>query len=203
MFKSRYTIPYVYLILMLLVFALEPAFPALLRLLALEPRNPAMLHGIFTTVFLHKNLDHLSSNFLPMAVCLFGLFYFYGTIARRILFSSHFITGICIWILARPALHIGASGLVYALVFFTLVSGFIRKNRKLMIFALIVLLFQSGLVWGMFPTDNEVSWESHLFGGITGTLLAFAFRNQGPEDDTPKEWDEEPEADRDEYSELL
>lgn len=203
MFTSRYAIPVLYLMLLLVVFALELTNPFIVQKLALVPRNPGMLHGIVSTVFVHKNLEHLSSNFLPLAICLFGIFFFYKDIAFRVTVNAHLITGILIWIFARPAYHIGASGLVYALVFFALVSGAIRKNRKLMVFALIVLLFQSGLAWGMFPLDNEVSWESHLLGGITGTALAVVYRKKGPADDQPKMWEEELEEDRDEYSELL
>lgn len=205
MFRSRFAIPFLYLFLSGLFFLLEFIHPEIKLDLSLKPRDPGHLAGIWTAVFIHSNLEHLSANFIPLALCLYGIFYFYGKIALRVTLLAHFITGCLIWILARPAYHIGASGLVYALVFFTLISGAIRRNKKLMIFALIVLLFQSGLVWGMLPTDNSVSWESHLFGGITGTFLAIRYRRKGPPDDGSEHWENESETDdsKDEYREIL
>jgi membrane associated rhomboid family serine protease len=31
------------------------------------------------------------------------------------------------------------------------------------------------MVWGVFPIFEGMSWESHLFGAITGLILSFAF----------------------------
>ena len=34
----------------------------------------------------------------------------------------------------------------------------------------------------MLPIDDHVSWEGHLSGAVVGTLLAVAFKRQGPKD---------------------
>ena len=34
----------------------------------------------------------------------------------------------------------------------------------------------------MLPIDDHVSWEGHLSGAVVGTLLALAFKRQGPKD---------------------
>ena len=59
--------------------------------------------------------------------------------------------------------------------------------------AFIALVFHSGLLWGVFPLEEGVSWESHLFGALVGIVLAFLFKNEGPQADPPKIWDEESE----------
>lgn len=159
--------------------------------LALYPRDTSHLLGIFTTVFLHSNLLHIASNSLPLMAGLLGLFYFYRDISMKVLLICHIATGLFIWIFARPAYHIGASGLVYALVVFLLTSGFIRKNRQLKFLALAVLSIQSGLIWGVVPQGNNISWESHLIGAIIGIITAFIYKNKGPLPDEKFYWNEE------------
>ena len=48
------------------------------------------------------------------------------------------------------------------------------------------------MIWGIFPIDMKISWESHLFGGLTGTALAFIYVDRGPKTEE-KVWDEEPD----------
>ncbi|MDI1232915.1 MAG: rhomboid family intramembrane serine protease [bacterium] len=184
-------IPFLYLISIWLVFILQQQYD-FTDTLALYPRDRGHLIGIITTVFLHNNLVHIASNSLPLIISLLGLFYFYREISIRVTLICHLLTGILIWIFARPAYHIGASGLVYALVVFLLTSGFIRKNRQLKFLALAVLSIQSGLLWGVIPQGNNISWESHLMGAIVGIATAFIYKNQGPPADKKFQWNEDP-----------
>lgn len=48
------------------------------------------------------------------------------------------------------------------------------------------------MVWGILPGIKDVSWESHLFGALTGLIAAFIFRKIDP----PKkkyDWEDEPD----------
>ncbi len=198
---SKYGIPILYCFAAIFVFFLEKIDPAIIPKYALLPHSFEHLPGIFTSVFLHASLEHLSANFLTLSVCLFGIFYFYKDIALAVTLIAHLATGALIWLFARQVYHIGASGLVYALVFFVLISAVVKRNKRLAVFAFIVLSLQSGLVWGMLPQDNHISWESHLLGGITGIILALLFRNKGPQPEPPIIFDDESD-DKDEYADL-
>jgi hypothetical protein len=44
------------------------------------------------------------------------------------------------------------------------------------------------------PIDDHVSWEGHLSGAIVGTLLALAYRRQGPKDPTYQFEKEDPNS---------
>ena len=59
-----------------------------------------------------------------------------------------------------------------------------------MAISLLVVFLYGSLVWGIFPFDFSISWESHLFGGLTGAVLAFIYREYGPPP-TRKEWEDE------------
>jgi membrane associated rhomboid family serine protease len=90
-------------------------------------------------------------------------------------------------------------GVIYALAFFLLVSGFIRHHIPLMAISFIVIFLYGSMVWHLFPWQptDTVSWEGHLFGAIIGVVLAFVYRNQGPQKPV-KIWEEE-SSDEEEY----
>lgn len=64
--------------------------------------------------------------------------------------------------------------------------------------SLIVVFLYGSMWWGVLPLEPGVSWESHLFGGIVGTLMAWWYREVPPahvpappiEMDEPEEEDE-------------
>jgi membrane associated rhomboid family serine protease len=144
------------------------------------PRKIQGLTGIITAPFIHANFNHLINNSVPFFFLLTAIFYFYQKVAWRVLFFSYLSTGILVWLVARPAYHIGASGLVYSFASFLFVSGIIRRNINLLAISLLVIFLYGSLVWGIFPYLPDMSWESHLIGLTTGALLAFFYRNEGP-----------------------
>jgi membrane associated rhomboid family serine protease len=93
--------------------------------------------------------------------------------------------------------HIGASGLVYGYVSFLLFSGIIRRNARLMAISLLIVFLYGGFFWGMFPDffpKRNISWESHLMGGLAGLVLAVYYRKKGIQRDVYR-WDEDDEED--------
>lgn len=46
---------------------------------------------------------------------------------------------------------------------------------------MLVAFVYGGMVWGIFPIEEEVSWEGHLSGMAAGILLAFYYRQFGPQ----------------------
>ncbi len=170
--------------------------------LALYPREFSNVLGAITMVFVHSNLEHLLGNSLPLILGLFLLYSFFEKKATSILIIGHVLTGLLIWVIARPAYHIGASGVVYMLVSFILISAFISHNKQFRIAALALLSIQSGLIFGILPQDNQISWEGHLSGAIIGFLLAFVFKNKGPKPDKPFVWNEVESEVVDEYKQF-
>lgn len=99
--------------------------------------------------------------------------------------------------MARPAYHIGASGVVYALMAFHVLSGMVRKNPRLLAISLLIVFFYGGMIWGIFPDfipGRAISWESHLAGTITGSILAIYYRKEGPQRPLYS-WELEPDED--------
>jgi membrane associated rhomboid family serine protease len=149
--------------------------------LGIYPRNVAYLHGIITTPFVHGDLQHLIGNLSVLFPLLVLLFYTHKKFSFNVLITLWIITGFLIWVFARPSYHIGASGIVYAIQTYILVSGIIKKRPWLMaVGAVSIMLFGGGFVFGLLPFQEHVSWESHGIGALTGIGVAWLFRNQGP-----------------------
>jgi membrane associated rhomboid family serine protease len=160
-----------------------------------EVRN---LPGILMAPIIHGSLSHLLNNTIPVFILTAGILYFYPVPAFRIFILSWLLPGLFAWFIARPSYHIGASGFVYAMAAFVFMSGVIRVNRYLLALSLLIAFLYGSMFFGMFPLEEGISWESHLGGGLTGTLIAILYRKVQPsqqviEDRTPdaSEADEE------------
>ncbi len=152
------------------VFMLDHVIP--LQQYGLEPRSLSGLSGIAAMPFLHSGLNHLVSNTIPLLVLLMLLA---GSRARSwlIVLTIGLLSGGLLWVFGRPALHIGASAMIFGLAAFLLVSGVLeRRFLPLVISALVGLLYGSTLLSGILPTVNGVSWDGHLCGMIAGILTA-------------------------------
>lgn len=169
---------------MWLVKIVETVFDLDFSFLGIKPISSEGLPGILFFHFIHGDWHHLFANTVPILVLGASLYYFYRPIANKILLILMFSTGLITWCMARDGVHIGASSLVYGLTFFLMLSGFIRRDRKLIIISLIVVFLYGSLVWGLYPKyaiENNISWEGHLAGFIMGIVLAFYFRKEGPQ----------------------
>jgi len=150
----------------------------------MKPRNLDGLFGIISMPFLHGDYAHLFSNSIPLLVLLFSIFYFFHRKATLILLMTWFMAGVLTWIIGTEGIHVGASGVVYALAFFLVTISVLKQEPKLMAYSLIIIFLYGSIVWGFFPQlfpDKHISWEGHLAGAITGIVLAFFYKNEGPE----------------------
>jgi membrane associated rhomboid family serine protease len=151
------------------------------------------LRGIIFSPLIHADFKHLIANTIPFFILTFSLFFFYRKSSYIIFILIYLFTGVFVWLGGREAMHIGASGLIYGLAAFLFMSGIIGYNIRLLTISMIVALVYGGLFWGIFPIKPEISWESHLWGGISGFGLAFFFRKPIPVDLPVEEIEEDEE----------
>ena len=144
------------------------------------PGSSRALAGILAGPVLHGSWSHLISNTAPLIVLGTALIYGYPRSARLVLPAIYFGTGLAVWMFARPSYHIGASGLTFGMMFFVFTIGTLRWDRRAIALALIVFLLYGGMIWGVFPVDPGVSYESHLAGALIGIALAIACRHRDP-----------------------
>lgn len=185
-------IPFVFSLLILMVFLLENGMNWNFSKAGIYPRKIEWIWTIFTSIFIHANWGHLLNNLLSFFLLSSCLFYFYRPVNLRIFMFLWILSGIILWIIGRESRHVGASGLIYAMAAFLLFSGLIRRHIPLIAISLVVTLIYGNMVWHIFPwtVNDPVSWEGHLSGLFSGLLAAVLYRNDGPQKPV-KVWEEE------------
>ena len=195
---SSIIIPLGFVVLLWLIQLMQTILSINLISFGLYPRKISGIIGIVTAPLIHAGFGHLFSNTLPVLLLGSGILYFYPQSAFKIFFLVYFIPGVFVWLFARPAYHIGASGLIYGFVSFLFFSGVIRRDTRSIALALIVTFLYGSIIWGIIPQNTGISWEYHLFGSLVGISCAFIFKKADPY----KRYDWEDEQDEDETKPL-
>lgn len=139
----------------------------------IHPREASGLVGIVTAPFLHGDFQHLALNSVPFivlggTVLLSGVRVFWGVTVFVTL-----VGGLGVWLFGpRLTNHIGASGLIFGYLGFLLARGVFEKSLLSIVIAVAILVGYGGLLWGVLPGQNGVSWQSHLFGFLAGVVAA-------------------------------
>ncbi|MCB1324850.1 MAG: rhomboid family intramembrane serine protease [Spirochaetales bacterium] len=168
------SIAFVLLLWVLFLIELATGFEAFR--LGIYPRRPEAISGILFAPLIHADAVHLLSNSLPLFVLGCGTLYLYRRVALPVLLFIYLGGGLAIWLFARPSYHIGASGLTYGMAAFIFFCGVLRRDPPAIALALIVTFLYGAMIWGLFPIERGVSWESHLFSALAGAIAAFAYR---------------------------
>lgn len=193
-----FIVPLAFVVIIWLVKCVEVVFHLDLSFLGVKPLQSDGILGIFLFHFLHGSWSHLYANTLPIIVLGASIYYFYKSIATKICLLLMFSTGLLTWCGARGGVHIGASALIYGLAFFLMLSGFIRRNKSLVIVSFLVIFLYGSLIWGLYPKyaiENHISWEGHLSGFIMGVALAIFYKNEGPQREIENDDDDADDSD--------
>lgn len=168
--------PLLFVMLVWIAFWLELRFQFKFLRWGIYPLRLEGLLGIIFGPFIHGDLRHLFNNSVPLFALSATLFYFYRGIRWKVLLWGTLATGVLTWFIGRPAMHIGASGVVYMLAAFLFFKGILSKRLQLIAISLIVVFLYGGLLWYLFPIDPKISWEGHVSGFVVGIALAFILK---------------------------
>lgn len=170
-------VTYVLIGINLLIFALQMASPELERALALWP--PAVADGevyrLLSSAFMHFGLTHIAFNMLAL--------YFVGPPLEIALGRMRFIAlyllsalggSVLVYLLTFNALTAGASGAVFGLFGATFVVGKRLNMDTRSVLMIIVLNLAFTFVYPLITSQN-ISWQGHIGGLVTGAVVAAAF----------------------------
>jgi len=169
-------------VLALIEFADQRMHGRLDALAGIRPRMISGLDGILFAPLVHSGWEHLLANSSPLI--LLGTFVLaMGT--KRFLVSTAIITvfsGLGVWFFTPPNyLVLGASGVIFGWLGLLFMRGIVE--RSLWNFAVAVIV---GLLYGwqlvlLLPTDEQISWQGHLFGFLGGLVAAIVVRRRRDE----------------------
>ena len=141
------------------------------------PRTFSGLQGVLFSPFIHADINHLYNNSIPLFILLAALRFFYTKQSYAVIVYGILFSGLITWIIGRDNYHIGASGLIYVMVSFVFFKGIQTKYYRLVALSLAVITVYGGLIWYVFPkVEENISWEGHLAGLITGFALSLYYR---------------------------
>lgn len=144
------------------------------------PRTPSELVDVLPSAFVHFGFAHVAANSVPLLVL--GFLAALGGIRRFAAVCALIVVadGLGVWLMAPAHSNTaGASGLVFGLFGFLLVSGFVER-RPLGVLAgvLVTAVWGGSILAGLAPTQSGVSWQGHLIGLAAGVAAAFVFRRR-------------------------
>lgn len=168
--------PVLFVLIIWAVFWFEVRFGIHLNEFGIYPKTFKGLRGVIFSPFIHGSVEHLYHNTMPLLVLSTAVFYFYQKISWKIIIYGILISGFLTWCIGRPANHIGASGLIYVLMSFTLFKGIFSRHYRLTALSFMVIFLYGSMIWYVFPVKEQISWEGHLAGLITGLFFALIFR---------------------------
>ena len=140
--------------------------------LAVVPRRLDGLSGILGAPLVHGSFAHLAANTFPLLilggmVAIRGAAYYVATTLAIVV-----LAGLGLWVFGRSAAHVGASGLIFGYFGFLVGRGYYERSLPSVAVALLVAVVYGGMIAGVLPRDDRVSWEAHLFGLLAGGLCA-------------------------------
>lgn len=143
------------------------------------PRTIDGLDGILWAPLLHGSWDHLIGNTIPVLVLGWlamsgGIKQFLGVTA-----TIWLLGGLGTWFVGAESYHIGASGLAFGWMVFLLARGFFTGSFAQIGVALFLFFYWGGMLLGVLPGQQGISWEGHLFGALAGLLAAWMVSRRG------------------------
>lgn len=144
-----------------------------LNILGVYPRHVWGLIGIPCFSFLHGSFNHLFFNSIPLLVLInFVLLHGWQQFIDVSLIIM-LISGSALWLLGRRAIHVGASCLVMGYWSYLLIDAYQHPSLLAIMLAVVCVYYFGGLVFSLFPTEEKVSWEGHIFGFLAGLVAVY------------------------------
>jgi membrane associated rhomboid family serine protease len=142
------------------------------------PRTSSELVDVVPASFIHFGFAHVAANSVPLLVL--GFLAALGGIRRFAAVCALIIVadGLAVWLISPSGTNTaGASGLIFGLFGFLLVTGFVeRRPLGILVGLLIAAVWGGSILAGLAPTQTSVSWQGHLIGLVSGVVAAYLFR---------------------------
>lgn len=154
-------------------------FDGRLTAFGILPRTEHGLLGIPFAPFLHGGVDHLVAN--TSGILIFGGLVMFWNKRHfwAVTVIGALVSGAGTWLVGRPAMHIGASGIVFAYFGYLLFTGIFERRFWPLLLSCLVFAVWGPTLYGVLPLQSGVSWEGHASGLLGGILSAWVLARLG------------------------
>ena len=175
--------PLLFVFIIWIIIGVEYIFDISFVQYGIRPLSFEIIFGIITFPFIHSDINHLFNNTYPLLILGGIISQVYHSVSNKVFLYSYLLSGSILWIIGNPSINVvGASGVVYSLGSFILVSGFIKKQPRLAMLSFLVIFLNFFNLWGIIEIEQDrISQTAHLSGAIAGAILAVFFRRKGPQ----------------------
>ncbi|WP_061014954.1 rhomboid family intramembrane serine protease [Photobacterium leiognathi] len=156
-----------------IAFIINHIFNGVLNNYGLLPRHVTHISNIVVYPFIHGSWTHLFFNLSSFTLLALGVGV--NGVARllNVILLCWLLGSISVWLFGRISYHVGLSGIIYGIWGYLLIYGLVLRSLLSLIITFLVMIYFSSMIWGVFPMNYQVSFESHLFGAITGGFIGY------------------------------
>lgn len=143
-----------------------------------SPLDPLSYVRLFLHVLGHANFSHYAGNMLMILILGPMVEERYGSANMLFLIAvTAATTGILHCVLSSDAALLGASGIVFMLIFLASLAG-MQKNRIPLTLVLVAAIYFGQEIYnGLFSAD-DISQLTHIVGGCCGVILGILLRRK-------------------------
>ncbi|WP_318498790.1 rhomboid family intramembrane serine protease [Photobacterium leiognathi] len=156
-----------------IAFIINHIFNGVLNNYGLLPRHVTHISNIVVYPFIHGSWTHLFFNLSSFTLLALGVGV--NGVARllNVILLCWLLGSISVWLFGRISYHVGLSGIIYGIWGYLLIYGLVLRSLLSLIITFLVMIYFSSMIWGVFPMNYQVSFESHLFGAIAGGFVGY------------------------------
>jgi membrane associated rhomboid family serine protease len=143
--------------------------------LGIQPRTVGSLPAILVAPWLHAGFGHLLTNTIPLVVLGWMVMMRRTSDLFVVGLTAAIVSGLGIWLFGGAhTIHLGISGVIFGLLGYLLARGYYERSMTSIALAVLAVLLYGGMLWGVLPLHQGVSWQGHLFGFVGGVVAAYA-----------------------------
>jgi membrane associated rhomboid family serine protease len=145
----------------------------------IAPRSIWSLPALLVAPFLHSGFGHLLANTIPFIVLGWMVMWRRGSDLLVVFLASALASGLGVWLFGGAnTIHLGISGVIFGFLGYLLARGYYERSMGAIGLAIAAFLLYGGILWGVLPLQQGVSWQGHLFGFVGGVLTAYVMVRQ-------------------------
>jgi membrane associated rhomboid family serine protease len=147
----------------------------------IQPRALTSLPAVLVAPLLHAGFGHLLANTIPFVVLGWLVMWRRTSDLFVVGLASAIGAGLGVWLFGGAnTIHLGISGVVFGLLGYLLARGYYERSIHAIALALVALFLYGGMLWGVLPLQQGVSWQGHLFGFVGGVVAAYIMVRRRP-----------------------